>query len=72
VTAPDPAVVDLLAAHLPTYGFSDGIEVLICMTCGDEWWTAELFAAHLAVLMKQHAGTQPLESGALATGDLGG
>lgn len=65
-------MVTLVAAHLPTYGFSDGIEVLICMTCGDEWWTAELFAAHLAVLMKQHNNTQILEDGALAAGDLGG
>lgn len=52
MTAPDPAVVDLIATHLPTRGWSDGIEVFICMECGDEWWTAELFATHVESLVK--------------------
>ena len=45
---------DLIATHLLTRGWSDGIEVYICLECGDEWWTAGEFAEHVKVLVEQH------------------
>ncbi|MDV6273948.1 hypothetical protein R3Q06_10605 [Rhodococcus erythropolis] len=54
MTASDPSLTELLAAHLLTRGWSDGIEVFICMECGDEWWTASEFAEHLKMLVDQH------------------
>ena len=61
MTAPDPGLTDLIAAHQVTRGWSDGIEVYICLECGDEWWTASEFAEHVKALVEQHTNGRTAE-----------
>lgn len=53
MTAPDPGLTDLLAAHWTWREVDEGGDYLVC-ECGSYFSTSRLWAAHVALVVEQH------------------